>query len=448
MGICLSTMKQGEYTITHHRYLACLQSILPVTDHSFLSVIEEDIGTDIDALYQRLIHGQTRITTSFPLNAIEVYMYAGVIGLHYGPHSPQFQTITDSLVTYSNVDMYWLGVAVEGLYTSVTQPVAYQTSFSARDVLTIPNTCSILILSDFATGLRRSEVVLQEARRLCPTAHLVIHGGDTYYSGSRKEQETNLIQPLKTYFPHAMIRCLRGNHDLYSGPEGFAYVQESIQQPSTYFSVSNDYFLIQGMDTSLYDPNPLQEGKVMVSLLPAEAKWHSDRIQHATQQGKKVLVMSHHEPLTWNDSVGVYKGKSPAVNMELYRQLEEVIPSIDAYYFGHQHGFMLYQDYTYRNGPTLKKPRLIGHGGCPVMSNQTLETLYTPPTTPYDTSMMDVPQLVQGPDWRLRHNGSVIDTGFVMMTCDKDQIRADYYTIHSTALDVYEQAVCVYSETL
>ena len=444
MGQCCS-VHEDTYRISHHRYIAIMQSILPSFATNLLSELEEDIGHRIDDLYQRLLKGETRVTKSTnPLTTIEIYIYAGVIALYYGPHSEQCKTISDNLITYSNVDVKWLWVALEGLYTDISQPVSYSLTFNENDESILPEECTILLLADFATGLRRSTVVLEEARRIEPNVSCVIHGGDTYYSGSVQEQKEYLLEPIMGHFPNAMVRCLRGNHDLYSGPKGFQYVQDTIHQSSTYFSLSNSSLLIQGLDTSVFDDNPLLEGKTMVTLHDKEVAWHCDHVQKAKRDGKKIILFSHHEPITFNDKVGIIDGKEPPANISLYRQLHPIIPSIDAYYFGHQHGFMMYQDYTYRNGPTLKKPRMIGHGGCPVMS-QTLDTMYQ--VSSYDTTNFDIPSLMPG-DWKLGHNGSVIDTGFVLLRCKKGSIRAEYYNIHSTALETYEQAKCVYTEVI
>lgn len=446
MGSCVSTLSDDVYHISHNRYIACLQSILPPMFRSLIIEIEKDIGNDIEALYQRLLSGNTRITkTNSTIVQTEIYMYAGVIGLYYGVTSNEYKTITTNLLQYSNVDIEWLTFALEGLYTELTTPVSYQTTFNDNDCTTIPEECSILLLADFATGLERSNVVLREAKRIQPYIHMVIHGGDTYYSGTKTEQENNLVKPIQSIFPYAVIRCLRGNHDMYSGPDGFRYVQETIGQQATYFSITNSSLMIQGMDTSIYDVNPLLEGKTMVSLHADEVQWHIKKVEEARQQGKKIILFSHHEPITYNDNVGTLHDKNHPVNVSLCNQLQPIIPYIDAYFFGHQHNFMLYKDYTYKNNMKLRKPRLIGHGGCPVMS-QTLETMYTKGT--YDTESNDVPELLYGNDWKLGNNGSVIDTGFVILTCSKGIVRADYYNIHSTSLGIFEKAKCVHSEIL
>lgn len=441
---CFSS-REESFQITHHRYLAALQSHLPDFPHHLVDNLEKDIGNHMDDFYQRMITGKTRATESSSISSqSELYLYAGVIGLHYGFDSPQYKNVTENLIQYSNVDTKWITAALEGVYNDVTQPVTYSSTYNDQDVAIIPDECTILLLADFATGLPRSDAVLDEAKRLYPGIDLIIHGGDTYYSGSVQEQKDNLITPLQTRFPNAMIRCLRGNHDLYSGPKGFQYVQDTVKQQSTYFSLTNSYLTIQGMDTSVFDANPLLEGKTMVSLYDTEVNWHTKRIQAAKQAGKKVVLFSHHEPITYNDSVGILDGVSPPVNVKLYQQLQSIIPMVDAYYFGHQHGLMIYEDYLYRNGPILKKPRMIGHGGCPVMA-QELDEMYKQET--YDTSLFDVPTLKEG-NWKLGNNGSVIDTGFVILVCSKGTVTANYYNIHSRVLNKFEPAQCVFTESI
>jgi hypothetical protein len=125
------------------------------------------------------------------------------------------------------------------------------------------------------------------------------------------------------------------------------------------------------------------EGKAMTSLVNEEAQWHVQQVQKAKVSGKKVILFSHHEPITFNGSIGLKKCKQYPANDHLYRQLHDCIPSVDAYFFGHQHQFMLYQDYHYRDGQVLQKPRLIGHGGCPVIA-MNVQDIYKPELK-YDT---------------------------------------------------------------
>ena len=49
-----------------------------------------------------------------------------------------------------------------------------------------------------------------------------IHLGDVYYSGTKREQEKYFINPLKINLnKDCRIFTLPGNHDYYSGGEGF-----------------------------------------------------------------------------------------------------------------------------------------------------------------------------------------------------------------------------------
>jgi hypothetical protein len=448
MGNCVSCNHEipFSYYITHHYLLAPLQSHFTHLAHE-MDEIEGLIGDNMDDFYKRLLDVQTGVTTgSTTWSERHMIVYLGVIALYYGPYSKEYKTLETHMYYQSSIDVQWIHAGFVGLYNAVTSTVDYNKNISdPRNVSSIQNNVNILLLSDFATGLERSEVVLKEAKRVSmDSIHMVIHGGDTYYSGTIKEQEANLLQPLRNYFPKAIHRCLRGNHDLYSGPLGFQHVMTTVGQHATYFSIENDHMIIQGMDTSVHDRNPIVHD-TMPTLVKEEAEWHVERIKKAKQAGKKVIVFSHHEPITYNDSVGKKNDKPYPVNESLYLQLKDGISDIDAYFFGHQHGFMLYQDYTYRDGPTLKKPRLIGHGGCPII-DQPLEELYTP--LEYDTSEYDQTKLVEGKDWHLGTNGTVINMGFAILRCYDGLVQVDYYVIHSNSLGEFLPAEIVYSEML
>ena len=446
MGSCCSRVV-SDYQVSDHRLLSTLLTHIPALRNLDIHDIELDVGTDMDALYQKLLTNQTTfMAQSSKLSESKIYLYMGLMGLYYGPHSHQVQVLERQFLAQSNVDVSWLKAGLKGLYHSLMTPVEYTTTFNEQDELKIPNDVTILLLADFATGLDRSTAVLREAQRITEGhVHLVMHGGDTYYSGSVEEQKTNLLDPIRQHFPHSTIRALRGNHDVYSGPVGFNYVKAQVGQQATYCSVNNDFLLIQCMDTTLNDVNPMHEGINMTYLHDDEVAWHLKMVKAAKADGKKVILFSHHEPITYNDSVGKHHDMPIAANHKLFLQMKEAYAATDAYFFGHQHHFMLYEDYKFRDGTILKKPRLIGHGGCPNTSLN-LDEMYHPGD--YDYAQYDRPSLLPGDFWHLGHNGSVIDAGFALLTCRNGITQVDYYHVPSKKVGTFDPAVCVYSEKI
>ena len=93
------------------------------------------------------------------------------------------------------------------------------------------------ILADWATGAPGSMRVLEELAKLKPD--IVIHLGDTYYSGTLTEQRDFLHDPLRAHLGEQVpVYLIPGNHDYYaSGGEGFfQIVDEFGAQEASFFS--------------------------------------------------------------------------------------------------------------------------------------------------------------------------------------------------------------------
>lgn len=392
-----------KYVISHHRWISLIQSILPSPLYE-INIIEQDIGYDIDLFYQRFISGKTRVSTG-NLSTNELYVYAGVIGLYYGPNSHKYENITTNIIQYNKLDTTWLKSKLHSLYLQCNKPFEYTSTFDERDVTVIDDDSTILLLYNFATGEKRSAIILEEAKRVEPDISIIIHGGGTYFSGTAEEHYKNLIQPIKSVFPNAMVRALRGTNDIFSGPDGFDYVKRTIGQNASYFSIRNQSLIIQGIDTSNQQ------------IYEEEVQWHTRCIKEADKQNKKIITFSYHDPITEN---------------KFLYQLKEIVPFIDAYFFGDKHTFMLYKDYPYED-TSLKKPRLIGHGGNG--NEKMLDEMYT-----------SSDKIIPGDEWHIRHNGTFIDNGFCVLTCKKNVITLNYYTIHFTVTGNHYPAHLIYKE--
>jgi len=406
------------YATSSHRWISLVQSILTTTfSASLLMDMEKDIGTDMEAYYHRLIAGKTRLSGK-RLTEPELYMYAGVIGLYYGPTSHKFEHITKNLVQYANLDLTAFKLKLIKMHTQYTKPIEYSSVFDKRSVTVIDDEVAVLLLSNFATGTTRSNRVLEEAKKIAYDIALIVVAGDTYYSGTVEEQEKHLLNPLRSVFPHVMVRYILGSHDMYSGPDGMEYVRKAVGQSSSYVSIRNRYMVLQGMDTTYRE---YVEKCPMVR--EDELEWHTQCIQEAAQQQKKVVLMSYHEPIRYDKTF----------NATLLTQMKTLFTLSDAYFFGHQQHFMLYEDYPY-DDVVVKKPRLIGHGGTTSFKNA-LDTIYVRDG------------ILPGEEWHLRHNGDVMDSGFCILRCKEGRVTAEYYTIHFTNQE-NEPAVCVYKEEL
>ena len=395
-----------KYAISNHKWISIIQSILP-SPLTEIKIIEQDIGNDIDIFYNRIISGKTRISTCF-LSTNELYLYAGVIGIYYGPNSHKYENMTSNIIQYNKLDTAWLKLKLQELYVKCNKPIEYISTFDERDVTVIDDEITILLFSNFGTGLTRSEVLLKEAKRIAPDISMVLHGGGIYYSGTTEEHEKNFIHPIKSVFPNVLIRALRGKNDIFSGSDGYDHLRKTINQNSSYFSVRNQHVVIQGIDT--FTKNICEE----------ELKWHRNCMYDGNRHNKKVITISYHDPME---------------EQHILSQLKDIIPFIDIYFFGDKNSFMLYKDYPYEE-TILKKPRLIGHGGNG--NEHTLDEMYKP------ISIID--KILPGDEWHIRHNGTFIDNGFCIITCKKGVVSISYYTIHFTLSGKFEPAHLVYKE--
>ena len=209
----------------------------------------------------------------------------------------------------------------------------------------LPNKAKIAVFGDWATGLYGAPKVAESIVR--DGAHdLLLHLGDTYYSGDDEEVDDGLIG-MWPKVPGAISRSLNGNHEMYTG--GTAYmnaVTASFGQQSSYFAYQNDNFILGCLDTS-YDNHDLHG---------EQATWVGKLIAQAG--GRKLILFSHHQPFSLLDSEG------PRLVAKLSPYLEA--KQIFAWYWGHEHRCVLYD----KHAKWGVIGRCIGHGGFPEFRNK------------------------------------------------------------------------------
>jgi len=98
-------------------------------------------------------------------------------------------------------------------------PMGYDESFAVH---TLPDEAGIRIglLSDWGAGSPQTLQLIQEMKK--QGVDMVIHLGDTYYSGEEGEARAFFKDPLQAVFGKDMtLLQVPGNHDYYSGGAGF-----------------------------------------------------------------------------------------------------------------------------------------------------------------------------------------------------------------------------------
>jgi predicted phosphodiesterase len=204
----------------------------------------------------------------------------------------------------------------------------------------VPNKMRLALFGDWATGLYGAPVSAQSIAK-DGDYQVVLHLGDTYYSGDQEEVQACLMRPWPK-IPGAIHRALNGNHEMYTG--GNAYFQIAVKefgQSASYFALENDHWILAALDTA-YSGHDLH-GR--------QDQWLQELVEKAGR--RKVVLFSHHQPIS------IFEDQGPKLVKKLARLLTD--QKIFAWYWGHEHRLALYD----RHGIWGFYGRCVGHGGIP-----------------------------------------------------------------------------------
>ena len=270
----------------------------------------------------------------------------------------------------------------------------------------------IALLSDWGTGTGEARGVASLLARQKPD--VVIHLGDIYFSGTREECDAHFLAPLRAELPDAALFTLCGNHDVYSGGEGYYDLLGRIGQPASYFCLRapDRSWQLLGADTGLHDCDPFKEIAALTWIEPREEDWHADKLRGFA--GRSVLL-SHHQPFSAYAQIGALDQHSP-VNPALMATHVRLAAAgrLAAWFWGHEHRLRLYAPYR-----GILAGRNIGHGAIPVRAGPgpdlPLPGLLDPPTLAVDLELDVV-------DGAYTH-------GFALLDCAPDGIEASYWAL-------------------
>ena len=229
----------------------------------------------------------------------------------------------------------------------------------------------IVLVADWGSGIPRARNVAAEIRRIIEPdigrrEQHVIHLGDVYYSGWKREYDKHFLDPWPVHpgEPVGSWSC-NGNHDMYSG--GHAYFDHLLADPrfhghrgSSWFSLENDDWQLLGLDTA-YDDHALKD---------PQGRWVAEKLRRHPE--RRTMLLSHHQAFS------AYGSDGPRLRETLREPLES--RRIDAWFWGHEHRCVFYEDGHLGVG----KARLIGHGGVPVYAHR--EPLRRPATYQFTRS--------------------------------------------------------------
>ncbi len=319
---------------------------------------------------------------------------------------------------FSQCDPFWAETLVD--YARVLQPdgepraVPYVRYADLGDfVLPGPGAeARVALLSDWGTGTgeaRRVAALLAQQR-----PDVVIHLGDIYYAGTREECAAHFLDPMRAVLPDVPLLTLCGNHDVYSGGDGYYDLLGRIGQPASYFCLRGPdrSWQILAADTGLNDRNPFNEADALTWIDPQEELWHADKLRDFPG---RTVFLSHHQAFSAFAQIGGLTKRNP-VNpnlMESYGKLAAA-GRIDAWFWGHEHALRLYRPYR-----GVAAGRNIGYGAIPVRAlpgpEIPLPGLVDPPTLAADVTL----DVVDG----------VYAHGFALLDFRIDRIDASYWTL-------------------
>jgi hypothetical protein len=247
------------------------------------------------------------------------------------------------VVKFSDDDLLdWIKTGFIGLFEGQDK---FQWKTAPDDPDTLANTSRhlrVAVFGDWGTGLYGAPVVADSIRQDPDGFDLVLHLGDTYYSGQQDEVERQLVAGFP-YRSDALNRSLNGNHEMYSGGKSYytAITGGRFNQRASHFYVQNEDWILIGLDTAYVEHD----------IPPDEVAWLS-RIM-AQAGNRKLVLFSHHQPFSLLDQQGP-------------KLVQKLAPFLDgqrifAWYWGHEHRCVLYDQHSKWG----LFGRCVGHGGFP-----------------------------------------------------------------------------------
>lgn len=364
-------------------------------------------------------------------------------------HTTMFRDLADFVSRYSTWDVAgWIqcGWYYAKYYVLAHMPPSYNDwqSQTPPDInfgvipYRLPSTCRVLMIGDWGTHLPDNRALLRQAlKKFNPDA--IIHLGDVYYSGTVEESTENVLDVM-----NAIVADLKpakrppffsipGNHDYYSGGAGFYEVMAKInegldgaEQKASYFCLrtADDRWQFLGMDTGHGDRNPVDAHPP--TLQDSEAQWHHDKLDKFPGS---TILLSHHQLVSAKEKLNTTA--HAFLNEHLYGLFSKYFDRIAAWYWGHEHNFIIFQnDLAIRPGALpLKKGRLVG---CSAYEETLGEDPYAI-VNPEARFIADMPRLTRS-RWKT-DTQEFYNHAFAILDVSPDKIAASYYEYPSWGED-------------
>jgi hypothetical protein len=295
-------------------------------------------------------------------------------------HKTMFSLLHDLVMRYSTWDIagwlqcgwnytkYYVLAHMSPSYNDWQAQAPANINFGVIDYR-LPKNSRVLMIGDWGTHMPDNAGLLRQAlKKFNPDA--IIHLGDIYYSGTVEECTANVVDVLDQIIADVKppkrpaFFTIPGNHDYYSGGSGFYQMIDKVNSGLTGCTQQASYFCLRsedgkwqflGMDTGHGDRNPVQ-GRAP-DLQVNEAIWHRDKLDKFPGT---TILLSHHQLISAYEKLN--GGQRPYLNESLYGTFKPYFDRIAAWYWGHEHNLVLYEnDLQIQAGePPLKKGRLVG----------------------------------------------------------------------------------------
>jgi Calcineurin-like phosphoesterase len=270
----------------------------------------------------------------------------------------------------------WSGVVIA--WHKFKQKAAFPGLPRDEEAVRIANDGRVLLVGDWGSGIPRAQAVaarmreeLEKGRSEGREQH-VVHLGDVYYTGSKKECEQNFLAywPVETEQGIGSY-SLAGNHDMYQGGHDYygTLLRDSRfkrQGGRSVFALRSEHWQFLALDSSYEDAGLFGEQDAWV------------QAQLDGNAGLRTAILSHHQ---------LFSAYEPGA-AKLRERMEPVLATkrVDAWFWAHEHRCL-----TYKPHMDVPFSSCVGHGGIP-------EYLVAGESDPYPEPLAY--------DYRLKHGDS------------------------------------------
>jgi Calcineurin-like phosphoesterase len=278
----------------------------------------------------------------------------------------------------------------------------------------------VAVIGDWGTGLDDARAMLVALLRELRPA-ILVHLGDIYYSGTRRDAAHNFADVLDAAFaevpPRIAVFNLPGNHDYYSGGAAFYSLLDRLNEPparqaASYFCLrsAHDRWQLVGVDTGFHGRNPgvaFDPFATGPHLHDSETAWLRDKLGRFAGS---TILLSHHPVFSARRAInGPRSGRRPAFNDRLHAAAGPHLDRVAAWLWGHEHSLAIYEDGQHG----LAKGRLVGCSGFETGAGE----------EPYEARFPDV--RLRQPEVRLSMEHGWYDHGFALI--DLGDAAIEYY---------------------